>query len=161
MKVRIKKEIVAFKVENLDVSNRGEYLTSDEWDAKIEKGDAIIIDTRNNYEFEMGTFKKAINPNIHNFSDLPKWISDNLSASDKQKEIMMFCTGGIRCEKSTAYMKQIGFDKVYHLKGGIIQYLIDNKSRKKTNKISNWEGACFVFDDRLALEETLDPISST
>ena len=145
MKVKIKKEIVTFDVEELDLSQKGEYLTPKEWDELMKKDDTIVIDTRNYYEYAMGTFRGAINPHIHHFTELPKWLKGNLKEGDKKKNIAMFCTGGIRCEKSTAYLKQLGFENVYHLKDGIIKYLEDNQK----NPNSTWQGGCFVFDDRI------------
>ena len=145
MKVRIKDEIVTFKVKDLDMSQRGDYLNSHDWDELIKEKDTVLIDTRNYYEYAMGTFEGAINPHIHHFTELPKWLDGNLKEDDKQKNIAMFCTGGIRCEKSTAYLKQKGFKHVYHLKDGIIKYIDDNKN----NPDSLWQGGCFVFDDRI------------
>jgi len=111
----------------------------------------MLIDTRNNYEISMGKFKDAVNPNTDSFSDFPSW-ADNLSNSeDKPKKIAMYCTGGIRCEKATAYMKQIGFEKVYHLRGGILKYL-----EEIPETASMWEGECFVFDDRVSLAHGLN-----
>jgi UPF0176 protein len=145
MKVKIKKEIVTFGIKDLDVSERGHYLDSKEWDALIQQKDTILIDTRNYYEYVMGTFEGAINPHIHHFTELVEWLDGNLNEGDKKKNIAMFCTGGIRCEKSTAYLKQLGFENVYHLKDGIIKYIEDNKDNPK----SSWHGQCFVFDDRV------------
>ena len=145
MKVRIKEEIVTFKVKDLDMSKRGNYLNSKEWDELIKQDDTILIDTRNYYEYAMGTFKRAINPHIHHFTELVPWLDCNLKEGDKSKNIAMFCTGGIRCEKSTAYLKQKGFKNVYHLKDGIIRYIDDNKD----NPDSSWKGKCFIFDDRI------------
>ncbi len=145
MKVRIKEEIVTFKVKNLDMSKRGDYLNSKEWDELIKQDNTILIDTRNYYEYAIGTFKGAVNPHIHHFTELATWLDGNLKEEDKKKNIAMFCTGGIRCEKSTAYLKQKGFKKVYHLKDGIIKYIDDNKD----NPNSSWKGKCFVFDDRI------------
>ena len=145
MKIRIKEEIVTFKVKGLDMSQRGDYLNSHDWDGLIKEKDTILIDTRNYYEYAMGTFKGAINPHIHHFTELTAWLDGNLKESDKNKNIAMFCTGGIRCEKSTAYLKQKGFKNVYHLKDGIIKYIDDNKD----NPHSSWKGDCFIFDDRI------------
>jgi UPF0176 protein len=145
MKVKIKKEIVTFNTSELDMSQKGVYLNSKEWDKLIVKEDTIVIDTRNYYEYAMGTFKGAINPHIHHFTELDDWLKGSLKEKDKKKNIAMFCTGGIRCEKSTAFLKQLGFEKVYHLKDGILKYLEDNKD----NPNSTWQGECFVFDDRV------------
>ena len=145
MKVKIKKEIVTFGVDGLDISKRGDYLSSKEWDDLVDQKDTILIDTRNYYEYVMGTFDGAINPHIHHFTELAVWLDGNLKEEDKKKNIAMFCTGGIRCEKSTAYLKQRGFENVYHLKDGIIKYIEDNKG----NPNSSWHGKCFIFDDRV------------
>ena len=145
MKVKIKKEIVTFNTNELDMSQKGTYLISKEWDQLIAKEDTIVIDTRNYYEYAMGTFKGAINPHIHHFTELADWLKGSLKEEDKKKNIAMFCTGGIRCEKSTAFLKQLRFEKVYHLKDGILKYLEDNKE----NPNSTWQGECFVFDDRM------------
>lgn len=149
MKVKIKHEIVTFKVD-LDINNRGEYLTPEEWDKYLDKEDVLVIDTRNDYEVALGTFKNAIDPKTKAFTDLPNWVKENLTEEHKEKTILMFCTGGIRCEKSTAYMKQQGFRKVYHLEGGILKYLENTK-----NTSNNWHGSCFIFDDRSALTSDL------
>ncbi|KIE04273.1 UPF0176 protein [Candidatus Jidaibacter acanthamoeba] len=154
MKVKIKPEIVTFKAE-IDINKRGEYLSPEEWDKFLEKDDIIIIDTRNDYEVALGTFKNATDPKTKAFTELPKWVKENLTEEDKEKTILMFCTGGVRCEKSTAYMKQNGFDKVYHLEGGILKYL---ESTKNAN--NNWIGSCFIFDDRSALSHDLTALGS-
>lgn len=153
MKVNIKPEIITFKVDDLRIEEVGEHLNSDEWDALLKDPESIVIDTRNDYEIEFGTFYKAINPNTKNFSDFPQWVEENLSSQDKEKPIAMFCTGGVRCEKSTAYLKQKGFKKVYHLKGGILQYLNDRQGKEHL-----WKGNCFVFDDRLAVDQDLKSV---
>ena len=145
LKVKLKKEIVTFDIEELDLSKKGAYLNPKEWDALIKKDDTIVIDARNYYEYAMGTFRGAINPHIHHFTELSKWLKGHLKESDKKQNVAMFCTGGIRCEKSTAYLKQLGFENVYHLKDGIIKYLEDNQK----DPHSTWQGECFVFDDRI------------
>ncbi len=145
MKVKIKDEIVSFR-KDLDMSERGEYLNSDQWDDLIQQKDTLLIDTRNYYEYAIGTFKNAINPYVQNFTEFADWVDKNVTEKDKEKNIAMFCTGGIRCEKSTAYLKNKGFKNVFHLQDGIIQYIDD---RKSSNKTSLWEGECFVFDDRV------------
>lgn len=148
LKVKIKEEIITFKVPVDVKQHKGEYLDADAWDKMMANGDTILIDTRNNYEYALGTFRGAINPKTANFTDLPAWVDENLKEEDKNKNILMFCTGGVRCEKSTALLKQNGFNKVYHLEGGIIKYL-----QKKQNKSHNWEGSCFVFDNRVVVRE--------
>ncbi|WP_032139329.1 oxygen-dependent tRNA uridine(34) hydroxylase TrhO [Rickettsia tamurae] len=152
LKVRLKKEIVAMNVENLNVDLfKGEYIEPKDWDEFITKQDVIVIDTRNDYEVEVGTFKSAINPNIKTFKQFPAWVQQNQELL-KGKKIAMVCTGGIRCEKSTSLLKSIGYDEVYHLKGGILQYLEDTQ-----NKNNLWQGECFVFDDRRAVADDLSP----
>lgn len=153
MKVRLKKEIVRLAVDDLDIEDRGNYVMPEEWDAFISRDDVITIDTRNEYETRIGTFEGAVDPDTKNFRDFPEWAKD--WAQDKDKEnlkVAMFCTGGIRCEKSTAYMKQLGFKNVYHLEGGILQYFEDTQ-----NKNGKWQGECFVFDDRAAVDASLKP----
>jgi UPF0176 protein len=152
LKIKIRKEIVTFKVGVDAAKNSGVALNADEWDKLLATPEAIVIDTRNDYEVAFGTFKGAINPKTRVFTELPNWVENNLTDNDKEKPVLMFCTGGIRCEKSTAYMKQIGFKKVYHLKGGVLKYLEDTNNRNQ-----NWLGTCFVFDDRLALNPDLTP----
>lgn len=153
MKVRLKKEIVRMAVDDLDMEQKGDYVNGCDWDNFISSQDVITIDTRNEYETRIGTFDKAVDPDTRHFRDFPAW-ADEFAKQDgvKDKKIAMFCTGGIRCEKSTAYMKKIGFDQVYHLKGGILQYLEDTD-----NKNGKWQGECFVFDDRTALDNELKP----
>ena len=148
MKVRLKLEIVRLGIDDLDMQEKGEYVSPEEWDDFIARDDVTLVDTRNTYEIKLGKFKNAVNPNTYNFRDFPTWAK-NL---EKDKKIAMCCTGGIRCEKSTAYMKSLGFKKVYHLQGGIINYLATTK-----NMNNNWQGECFVFDDRVALNTQLHP----
>jgi UPF0176 protein len=154
MKVRIRKGIVTMGFEAIKPTElTGEYVEAEQWNRLIEDPEVVLIDTRNDYEFELGTFKNAINPNIKKFSDLPQWIEENKSELNlKNKKIAMFCTGGIRCEKSTAYMKINGYENVYHLKGGILKYLEDVPEQQ-----SLWQGECFVFDDRVSVKHDLTP----
>jgi len=151
MKVNVKREIVALGVEDLDVENlKGEYISAEKWDEFIAREDVITIDTRNEYEVMLGTFDKAINPHTGTFRQFPQWVKDNLVDNvDKEQKIAMFCTGGIRCEKSTAYLKAQGFNNVYHLEGGVLKYFEDTKANA-------WHGTCFVFDDRVSLDKNLD-----
>jgi UPF0176 protein len=146
LKVKAKKEIVTFK-EKLNMQQVGERVDSTKWDDLISDPNTIVIDTRNDYEVVFGTFKNAINPKTRNFTDLVTWVKRNLKEEDKDKNIAMFCTGGVRCEKSTSYLAKLGFKKVFHLKGGILQYFLDTK-----NASQNWLGKCFVFDDRIAVD---------
>lgn len=143
LKIKIKKEIITMKVDGLNINKRGRYVTSDEWDSIIDDPHTIVIDTRNDYEVSLGTFRNAINPSIRNFHEFPSWFDRNAKEFIGQR-IAMFCTGGIRCEKTTAFIKMKGFDDVVHLEGGILKYLIDRKENK-----NNWNGQCFVFDERL------------
>ncbi len=150
MKVRLKKEIVTMGVDNID-PNRivGTYVTPADWNALITDPDTIVIDTRNDYETAIGTFKGAVDPNIKTFREFPDWVAQNTGLHNKPK-IAMFCTGGIRCEKATAFMKQQGFEDVFHLKGGILKYLEEVDEGE-----SLWEGACFVFDERVSVTHGL------
>lgn len=152
IKVKLKNEIVSLKQGYLDVENlKGKYIEPRHWDQFVAKDDVIVIDTRNSYEVKAGTFQGAIDPKTETFRDFPEWAKAN-SDLLKDKKIAMICTGGIRCEKSTAYMKALGYEEVYHLKGGILQYLEDTKN---VNGI--WQGECFVFDDRGAVGSDLSP----
>lgn len=149
MKVNLKKEIVALGIEDLDTENlKGDYIKPTEWDDFISRDDVILIDTRNKYETLLGSFEKAIDPQTRTFRQFPRWVQDNMSDLDKDQKIAMFCTGGVRCEKSTAYMKSLGFKNVYHLEGGILKYFEDTEAKK-------WHGSCFVFDERTALNKNL------
>lgn len=149
MKVNIKKEIVALGVEDLDVEKfKGEYVAAKDWDNFIARDDVIVIDTRNKYETLLGTFDKAIDPRTRTFRQFPQWVKDNLVDVDQNQKIAMFCTGGIRCEKSTAFLKSQGFNNVYHLEGGVLKYFEDTDAKA-------WHGNCFVFDERVALDKKL------
>ena len=146
-KVKIKKEIVPMnlmiksKERNLET-----HLNPIEWNRLIKKKDTHIIDTRKPFEYDVGTFKKSVNPNVKNFRDFPKY----LNKLEKDKPVAMFCTGGIRCEKTSVYLKKKGFKNIYQLNGGILNYL---KNIKK--KDSMWKGECFVFDNRISLKHGL------
>jgi UPF0176 protein len=145
LRVRLKKELVKFGISDIDPSKEvGTYVDPQDWNQLISDPDVLVIDTRNIYEVEFGTFEGAINPNLDFFYEFPKYVEDNLS-SNKQQKIAMFCTGGIRCEKASAYMLAQGFDEIYHLKGGILKYLAEVPPEE-----SLWQGECFVFDDRIA-----------
>ncbi|HEY9043301.1 MAG TPA: rhodanese-related sulfurtransferase [Rheinheimera sp.] len=150
-KVKLKKEIVTMGVEGIDPANIvGTYVKGDDWNQLISDPDTVLIDTRNDYEVAIGTFKNAVNPNTTTFREFPQWAADNLD-KHKHKKVAMFCTGGIRCEKSTAYLKEQGFDEVYHLDGGILKYLEEMPEEK-----SLWQGECFVFDQRVAVRHGLE-----
>ena len=151
MKVRLKKEIVALGVEGVSPAKMvGQYVNPEDWNALIKDPNTIVIDTRNNYEVDIGTFKNSINPHTDSFREFPTFVKKNLK-DNKQKKVAMFCTGGIRCEKATSLMLEEGFEDVYHLKGGILKYL-ENIPKEK----SLWEGECFVFDQRVAVTHGLD-----
>jgi len=150
-KVKLKKEIVTLGVEGIDPKRVvGTYVSPRDWNQLISDPDVILVDTRNDYEFKVGTFKNAINPNTESFREFPSFVKENLHP-EKHKKIAMFCTGGIRCEKSTAYLKEQGFDEVYHLKGGILKYLEEVPATETL-----WEGECFVFDERVTVNLQLE-----
>ncbi len=127
----------------------GTYVKPADWNALISDPEVILIDTRNDYEIEIGTFQNAVDPKTKTFREFPAWAKENLDP-EKHKKVAMFCTGGIRCEKSTAYMKEQGFDEVFHLEGGILKYL-EEVPKEETM----WEGECFVFDNRVAVNHDL------
>jgi UPF0176 protein len=150
MKVKLKKEIVTLGVEGIDPNQRvGTYVSPADWNALISDPDVLLIDTRNDYEFDIGTFRGAINPHTTSFREFPAYVRDNLDPT-RQKKVAMFCTGGIRCEKASAFMLQEGFEEVYHLQGGILKYLEEVPEEQ-----SAWEGECFVFDNRVAVDHRL------
>lgn len=149
-KVKLKKEIVTMGVEDIDPNKTvGTYIDPQDWNEIIADPDTILIDTRNDYEYEIGTFRNAVNPNTETFRDFPAYIEKNVDSSE-HKKVAMFCTGGIRCEKASSYMKQAGFEDVYHLKGGVLKYLEEVQQND-----SLWDGECFVFDDRVAVDHNL------
>jgi UPF0176 protein len=150
-KVKLKKEIVTLGVEGIDPKRVvGTYIDPKDWNALISDPDVVLVDTRNDYEVQVGTFKHAVNPQTNSFREFPEYVKQHMDPV-KHKKVAMFCTGGIRCEKSTAYMKQQGFDEVYHLKGGILKYLEEVPQEE-----SLWEGECFVFDDRVTVNHQLE-----
>ena len=150
MKARLKKEIVTMGVEDIDPNKIvGTYVAPKDWNALISDPDTLVIDTRNDYETAIGMFRGAVDPNTKSFRDFPEWVKSNTGLHNKPK-IAMYCTGGIRCEKATAFMKEQGFDEVYHLKGGILKYLEETPEEE-----SLWDGACFVFDDRVSVTHGL------
>ncbi|MCH2039080.1 MAG: rhodanese-related sulfurtransferase [Saccharospirillaceae bacterium] len=150
-KVKLKKEIVTMGVEGIDPKQVvGTYVKPKDWNALISDPDVVLVDTRNDYEVEVGTFKNAIDPRTKTFREFPQYVEDNMNPA-KQKKVAMFCTGGIRCEKSTAYMKEQGFEEVYHLEGGILKYLEEVPAEE-----SLWQGECFVFDNRVTVNHQLE-----
>lgn len=155
MKVRLKKEIVTMQVPGISPTKMaGTYVKPQDWNALISDPDVVVVDTRNDYEVEIGTFAGAIDPRIKSFAELPAWVAQApvLAESGKKPKVAMFCTGGIRCEKSTAYMREQGFDEVYHLEGGILKYLETVPPEQ-----SLWQGECFVFDERVSVGHGLKP----
>jgi UPF0176 protein len=152
MKVRLKREIVTMGVSGISPTQMaGEYVKPEDWNALLNDPNAIIIDARNDYEVSIGTFKGAIDPKTKSFSELPEWLQQQEALRDKPK-VAMFCTGGIRCEKSTAFLRSEGFEQVYHLEGGILKYLETIPPEE-----SLWEGECFVFDERVTVGHGLKP----
>jgi UPF0176 protein len=150
-RVKLKKEIVTMGVEDIDpINSAGTYVKPEDWNALIADPDVVLVDTRNNYESAIGTFKNSLIPNTTSFREFPDYSAKELS-NFKQKKVAMFCTGGIRCEKSTAYLKQQGFEEVYHLQGGILKYL-----EVVPEAESLWEGECFVFDNRVTVNHALE-----
>lgn len=149
-KVKLKKEIVTMGVENID-PNRvvGTYVKPSDWNDLISDPDVLVVDTRNDYEVGIGSFKGAVDPKTKTFREFPQFVEDNLDPQS-HKKVAMFCTGGIRCEKSTAYLKEQGFDEVYHLEGGILKYL-----EEVPKQDSLWQGECFVFDNRVTVDHDL------
>ncbi|RUO18987.1 hypothetical protein CWE08_10535 [Aliidiomarina iranensis] len=150
-KVKLKKEIVTMGLDWVDPKNIvGTYVAPEEWNRIISDPEVLLIDTRNDYEYAVGTFKGAINPKTETFREFPEYVKEHLD-KEKHKKVAMFCTGGIRCEKSTAYLKELGFNEVYHLHGGILKYLEEVPAEE-----SMWDGECFVFDQRVTVKHGLE-----
>ena len=151
MKVRLKKEIVTLGVVGVSPTNKvGTYVKPEDWNALISDPDVILVDTRNDYEVDIGTFKGALDPKTTTFREFPQYVANNLDKT-KHKKVAMFCTGGIRCEKASSFMLDQGFEEVYHLQGGILKYL-ENIPEEQ----SLWDGECFVFDQRVAVKHGLE-----
>ncbi|MFT4823854.1 MAG: UPF0176 protein [Halioglobus sp.] len=151
MKVKLKKEIVTMGMEGIDPNLRvGTYVKPADWNALVEDPDVVIVDTRNDYEVGIGTFRGALDPKTTTFREFPAFVRENLDPR-KNKKVAMFCTGGIRCEKASAFMLGEGFEEVYHLEGGILKYLEEVPAQD-----SAWEGECFVFDNRVAVNQALE-----
>jgi UPF0176 protein len=144
-KFRVKSEIITFREAKVDPTKPGQYVEAQEWNALIAEPDVLLLDTRNHYETDLGTFDGATVPAIDTFSDFVTYVRENLDATKHQK-VAMFCTGGIRCEKASAFMLQEGFEEVYHLKGGILKYL-----EQVPEPVSKWRGGCYVFDRRTSV----------
>ncbi|MGX7874812.1 oxygen-dependent tRNA uridine(34) hydroxylase TrhO [Mesorhizobium sp. ORM6] len=150
MKVRLKREIVTMGVGDIDpATSAGAYVAPADWNALISDPDTIVIDTRNAYEVSIGTFKGAVDPATASFREFPAWVEAHRAELEGRK-LAMFCTGGIRCEKATAYVKSLGFEDVFHLKGGILKYLEEVPAER-----SLWQGECFVFDERVSVSHGL------
>ena len=149
-KVRIKPEIVSFGVAGLDLQNTGEHVDGARWNELLDDPEVLVIDTRNHYEIDIGTFENAVSPDTDNFREFPQWVEDNIDPT-KQRKVAMFCTGGIRCEKASALVAQHGVEEVYQLNGGILQYLEDTPAEQ-----SRWQGECFVFDQRVSVNHELN-----
>ncbi len=150
MRVRRKIEIVTLgRPDILPHERTGRYVSPDQWNELIENPDVLVIDTRNHYEVEVGTFPRAVDPQTDSFRQFPEFARQ-LAESSKDRPLAMFCTGGIRCEKATALMLELGFDEVYHLQGGILRYLEDTPPEQ-----NHWNGECFVFDTRVAVDRDL------
>ncbi|MEL6750793.1 MAG: rhodanese-related sulfurtransferase [Pseudomonadota bacterium] len=146
LKVRLKREIVTLGVPGVDAANdAGTYVEPRDWNALIDAPETVVIDTRNDYEVRLGTFEGALDPETKSFGELPDWVDTSLDVA-KDTPIAMFCTGGIRCEKSTALLKAKGFTNVHHLKGGILKYL-----EEVPEEDSRFDGRCFVFDERVSV----------
>lgn len=151
MKVKLKKEIVTMGVAGVDPNQIvGTYVKPHDWNALIEDPEVVLIDTRNDYEVGIGTFKGAVDPHTTTFREFPEYVRQHYDPAE-HKKVAMFCTGGIRCEKASAFMLNEGFEEVYHLQGGILKYLEEVPAQE-----SNWEGECFVFDNRVSVDHSLE-----
>ncbi|MGO1117073.1 oxygen-dependent tRNA uridine(34) hydroxylase TrhO [Rhodovibrionaceae bacterium A322] len=151
MKVRLKKEIVTMGVPTIDPNKTvGTYVKPEDWNDLISAEDVVVIDTRNDYEVEIGKFAGAVDPKTKTFREFPDWVKES-GLLENNKRVAMYCTGGIRCEKSTAYLKELGVEEVYHLQGGILKYL-----ETVPEQDSLWEGQCFVFDQRVSVGHGLE-----
>lgn len=148
-KVKVKRELISLGVPTFPAQCVGQYVRPEDWNALITAPDVITIDTRNDYEFEMGHFTGAINPATRNFKQMVAWTEKHLTPQPNQR-VAMYCTGGIRCEKYSSYLVSIGFAQVYHLHGGILAYL-----EKIPAEYSLWQGQCFVFDERVSVGQGL------
>jgi UPF0176 protein len=156
MKVRLKREIVTMGVEGIDpLEGAGAYVEAKDWNALISEPGTLVIDTRNDYEVAIGSFQGAVDPRTKSFRDFPGWVAENSEAL-RGRKVAMFCTGGIRCEKATAYVRSLGIEQVFHLKGGILKYLEEVPAAD-----SLWQGECFVFDERVAVSHGLEQGEAT
>jgi UPF0176 protein len=149
LKFKRKREIITFRADDpVDPTRPGTYVDPTNWNALVSDPNVLLLDTRNTYETEIGTFAGAVTPPLDKFSDFASWVSEHLDPTQHTK-VAMFCTGGIRCEKASAYMLQLGFPEVYHLRGGILRYLEQTPADK-----SQWNGDCYIFDERVAVNHT-------
>jgi UPF0176 protein len=152
LKVQVRKEIVTLG-QPVDINDIGTYVSPRDWNDLLKDPEVVVLDVRNDFEHQMGTFKNAINPKTKFFSEFPEFVKNELSPKT-HKKIAMSCTGGIRCEKASALMKQMGFEQVFHLKGGVLKYLEEVPKSE-----SMWQGECFIFDERVSLDHKLEPKS--
>jgi UPF0176 protein len=151
LKIKLKKEIVTIGIPDISPTIKvGTYVKPQDWNSIISDPDVVVLDTRNDYEVEVGTFERALDPQTESFRQFPDYVKQNLDPA-KHKKVAMFCTGGIRCEKASAYMLDQGFEEVFHLQGGILKYLEEVPKEE-----SLWRGECFVFDNRVSVDHTLD-----
>jgi UPF0176 protein len=151
-RVKLKQEIVTMGVPGIDPNrSAGTYVDPSDWNELIQAPDVLLIDTRNDYEVRVGSFRNAVNPRTRSFREFPRYVRDHLDPA-RQRKVAMYCTGGIRCEKSTALLRELGFEQVFHLRGGILRYLEQVPSQQ-----SLWEGECFVFDERVTVDHRLQP----
>ena len=156
MKVKLKREIVTMGQPDLHPATMaGTYVKPADWNQLVDDPEVVLVDVRNDYEVSIGSFAGAVNPHTNSFSEFPHWVQSQSAEGGlltKKTKVAMFCTGGIRCEKSTAYLRSQGFDEVYHLEGGVLKYL-----ETVSTEDSRWEGECFVFDERVAVRHGLEP----
>ena len=153
LKVRLKREIVSLGVAGIDPTRQvGTYVAPQDWNELISDPDVLVVDTRNDYEVAFGTFEGASSPDTRSFRAFPQWLRQQREEASAPRKVAMFCTGGIRCEKATALLLSEGFEEVYHLDGGILNYL-----EKVPQEESLWRGDCFVFDERIAVDHALRP----
>ena len=145
LKFKRKREIITFRTEAVDPTRPGQYVAPEDWNALVADPEVLLLDTRNTYETEIGTFLGAVRPPLDNFSAFAAWVQKNLDP-ERHRKVAMFCTGGIRCEKASAYMLQQGFPEVFHLKGGILKYLEEVPKEQ-----SQWQGECYIFDERISV----------
>ena len=146
LKFKLKREIITFRNAAVDPARPGQYINPDQWNALLADPEVLLLDTRNSYETALGTFNGAVTPPLDTFSDFSDYVRQHLDPA-RHRKVAMFCTGGIRCEKASAYMLQQGFPEVYHLKGGILKYLEDVPTES-----SQWQGACYIFDERVSVD---------